>query len=113
MLPLIQLTFEHNTFSLSCHLWIESGVKPEAKISEITEMLDRIISDTDCSTLKLPELLDLSYNPDERSWIEQCQKALETFNSGGMDKIMLARQTVLEFIGSFSPLLQLLGCSCQ
>ncbi len=108
VLPLIQLTFEHNTYSLSCHLWIESGEQPETKISAITEMLDRISSDTDCSSLKLPELLDLSYNPDERNWIEQCQKALETFNSGGMEKIMLARQTVLEFSSCFSPLLFLL-----
>ena len=108
VLPFIQLTFEHNTYSLSCHLWIESGEQPETKISAITEMLDRISSDTDCSSLKLPELLDLSYNPDERNWIEQCQKALETFNSGGMEKIMLARQTVLEFSSCFSPLLFLL-----
>ena len=108
VLPLIQLTFEHNTFSLSCHLWLESSVEPETKISAITEMLDRVITDSDCSTMKLPELLDLSYNPDERNWIEQCQKALETFNSGGMEKIMLARQTILEFSSRFSPILFLL-----
>ena len=108
VLPLIQLTFEHNTFSLSCHLWLESSFEAETKISVITDMLDRIITDSDCSAMKLPELLDLSYNPDERHWIEQCQKALQTFHSGGMEKIMLARQTVLEFSSSFSPLLFLL-----
>ena len=108
VLPLIQLTFEHNIFSISCHLLLESNVAAETKISAITAMLDRVITDSDCSAMKLPELLDLSYNPDEKNWIEQCQKALQTFNSSGMEKIMLARQTVLEFSGSFSPLLFLL-----
>ncbi len=108
VLPLIQLTFEHNTFSLSCHLWLESSVDPETKISAITAMLDRVVTDAYCSSMKLPELLDLSYNPDERNWIEQCQKALLTFTSCGMEKIMLARQTILEFSSSFSPLIFLL-----
>jgi menaquinone-specific isochorismate synthase len=108
VLPLIQLTFEHNTFSLSCHLWLERSVDPEIKIKALTEVLDRVLTDSDCSAMKLPELQDLSYNPDERIWIEQCQKALLTFHSGGMEKIMLARQTVLEFSRSFSPLLFLL-----
>ncbi|MEI8185128.1 MAG: isochorismate synthase [Chlorobiaceae bacterium] len=108
VLPLVQLTFEHNSFSLACHLRLESGINPETKISAILEVLDRVIADSDCSAMKLPELLDLSYNPDERNWVEQCQKALKTFNSGGMEKIMLARQTVLEFCSNFSPLLFLL-----
>jgi menaquinone-specific isochorismate synthase len=108
VLPLVQLTFENSTLSLSCNLWLESGMDPQTKISTIIETLDSVILDSDCSAMKLPELLDLSYNPNEREWIEQCQKALQTFNSGSMEKIMLARQTVLEFSASFSPLLFLL-----
>ena len=108
VLPLVQLTVENNTFAFSCNLWLEKSDDLGIKISAIREILDRVISDSDCSAMKLPELLDLSYNPDEKNWIEQCQKALQTFNSGGMEKIMLARQTVLEFSSSFSPLLFLL-----
>ena len=108
VLPAVQLTFENNTFALSCNLWLEKGADPGIKIRAIKEIVDRVISDSDCSAMKLPELLDLSYNPDEKEWIEQCQKALQTFTSGGMEKIMLARQTVLEFSSNFSPLLFLL-----
>ncbi|NTV06084.1 MAG: isochorismate synthase [Chlorobiaceae bacterium] len=108
VLPLVQLTFENGTYSLSCHLWLECSDKLQTKISAITDMLRRVRTDTDTAVMKLPELLNLSYNPDEKSWIEQCQKALRTFESGDMEKIMLARQTTLEFSNSFSPLLFLL-----
>jgi menaquinone-specific isochorismate synthase len=108
ILPLVQLTFENNTFTLSCNLWLESGDDAGKKISAVIELLDQVVTGTDCSASKLPELLNLSYNPDENIWNEMCSKALQTFNDGSMEKIMLARQTVLEFSGSLSPLLFLL-----
>ncbi|MFZ4525899.1 MAG: isochorismate synthase [Chlorobium sp.] len=109
VLPLVQLTFENKTFTLSCHLWLEPGDNLHAKIIEITDILDRVVVSADRSAIKLPALQSISYNPDEKSWIEQCRKAIETFETDGMDKIMLARQTVLEFSHSFSPLVFLLN----
>jgi len=108
ILPLVQITFEDGVYTLSCHLWLEVGDEIAAKISTITDVLNRITSDTNYSALQLPELQNISYNPDQNQWIEQCQKALSTFESGEMEKIMLARQTTLEFSRSFSPLLFLL-----
>lgn len=108
VLPLIQITFENGTFTLSCHLWLESGDELRKKISAIIEALERINGDTDCSAMKMPDLLKISYKPDEKEWMETCQKTLQTFDSDGIEKIMLARQTTLEFSSSFSPLLFLL-----
>ncbi len=108
ILPLVQITFEEGAFTLSCHLWLEAGDERAAKISTITEVLSRITGDTDCSAMKLPELQNISYKPGENEWMERCQTALYTFESGEMEKIMLARQTTLEFSRSFSPLLFLL-----
>ncbi len=108
ILPLVKLTFEEGAYTLSCHLWLEVDDEIAAKISAITEVLDRLVIDTDCSAMKLPELQNISYNPDENEWMELCRKALLTFESGEMQKIMLARQTTLEFSHSFSPLLFLL-----
>ncbi len=109
VLPLVQLTLENKTVTLSCHLWLESGDNLHAKISEITDILDQVVANADNTAIKLPELLNISYNPNEQSWIERCQKAIQTFETDGMDKIMLARQTVLEFSDSFSPLVFLLN----
>ncbi len=108
ILPLVQLTCENRAFAISCHLWLECDDELPAKISAITDLLRQVITGSDCSAMKLPELLTLSYNPDEKKWMEQCRKALLTFESGDMEKIMLARQTTLEFSRSFSPLLFLL-----
>lgn len=108
VLPLVQLTFEHNTYSLSCNLWLEQGDDLTTKISAITGVLDQMANATGCSRSKLPELLNITYNPDETRWIESCEKALKTFKSGEMEKIMLARQTRLEFSSEHSPLLFLL-----
>ncbi len=109
VLPLVQLTFENGASTLSCHLWLEIGDDVQQKIGAITDALDRVITDTECSAMKLPDLQELSYNPDEKSWMELCQKALLTFEAGDMEKIMLARQTTLAFSHSFSPLLFLLN----
>ena len=108
ILPLLQLTFENNAYALSCHLWLEKSDDLPSKIRALTDALDSVTTATDCSAIKLPELLNITYNPDEQTWMETCLKALETFESGSMEKIMLARQTILEFSSSFSPLLFLL-----
>ena len=108
ILPLLQLTLEEGAYTLSCHLWLETGDEIEAKIGAITGVLNRLVTNTGCSALKLPELLNISYNPDEKEWMELCRHALLTFESGEMEKIMLARKTTLEFSRSFSPLLFLL-----
>ncbi len=108
MLPLIQLTFEDGRHTLSCHLWLESDDERDTKITALEAMLDQLVTSTNSSELKLPELLKISYNPQEQEWLEKCTAALQTFEEGSMEKIMLARQTTLEFRESFSPLLFLL-----
>ncbi|MEI6846947.1 MAG: isochorismate synthase [Chlorobiaceae bacterium] len=108
VLPLVQLTFEKNIFTLSCNIWFENRDELITKMRATSKLLDELVTSTDCSALKLPELLNISYNPDEKIWTEQCIKALETFDDGSMEKIMLARQTMLEFSSTLSPLLFLL-----
>jgi menaquinone-specific isochorismate synthase len=108
VLPLVQLSFENNAHRLSCHLWTESGENITEKISALRKALDQVAPETAAPSVKLPSVVKLSYNPDEKSWQETCRKAIESFDHGKMEKIALARQTVLEFRNSFSPLLFLL-----
>ncbi|NTW57245.1 MAG: isochorismate synthase [Chlorobiaceae bacterium] len=113
VLPLVQLGIENNTCVLTCHLYAEKGCIIADKIAELEKTLDLVSSDAGCDTLKLPDLLNISYNPDETGWSNTCRKALETFETGDMDKIALARQTVLEFAGSFPPFLFILRYPSQ
>ncbi|NTU96315.1 MAG: isochorismate synthase [Chlorobiaceae bacterium] len=113
VLPLVQLSFENNAYRLSCHLWSEEKNDIGRKISELIKTIDQINPHTGYPSLKLPELVKLCYNPDEKNWQDTCRKALETFESGEMEKIALARQTVLEFKNSFSPFLFMLRYPSQ
>ncbi|NTV97994.1 MAG: isochorismate synthase [Chlorobiaceae bacterium] len=107
-LPLIQLTFENNAFLLSCHLVTDEQSDTGKKVAELIHTLNQVNSSTGNTLMKLPDLVRLSYNPDEKNWETTCRKALETFERGEMEKIALARQTVLEFASSFSPFLFML-----
>ncbi|NTV91741.1 MAG: isochorismate synthase [Chlorobiaceae bacterium] len=111
ILPLILITFEQDLYTLSCNLWLEAGELPELKIRGICDALERISIKQKHSAngRKMPDLQRISCNPDEQNWTMHCKRALQTFESGEMDKIMLARQTILEFSGSFSPLLFLIN----
>ena len=74
VLPLIQLTFENNQHSLSCHLWLESGDTLTTKISAIIALLKSIV-DVDVAAVPiLPAVKTISYNPDEHGWKVQCNK---------------------------------------
>jgi menaquinone-specific isochorismate synthase len=107
-LPLVQLSLENNAYSLSCHLSAEEDDDIGRKISSLLKALDQVVPDTGYTFGKLPDLVKLSYNPDENKWQDTCHKALETFERGDMEKIALARQTVLEFKSGFSPFLFML-----
>lgn len=111
VLPLVGITFEQERYVLFCNLWLEPGEAPDIKIRSICDALENMsTTQSDCdSDRNIPALVRISRNPDVQSWTRQCERALRTFEAGDMDKIMLARQTILEFSESFSPLLFLIN----
>ncbi|MCF8216091.1 MAG: isochorismate synthase [Chlorobium sp.] len=110
VLPLVQLTEEQGSFRLTSHLWIEKASDAEKKADILISALAAIDSETGLIRKKpLPELKKVVCIPDRKIWTERCEKALNLFESEEMQKIMLARQTVLQFESSFSPLLFLIN----
>jgi len=107
VLPLIQITVENECCNISCHLWIETSSEFKKKTGELLAALDALRPETAATQEVLPEIRQITCMPDRNLWTEQCRKALGLFESGTMDKIMLARRTVLEFSRSFSPMLYL------
>ncbi|MDT9545977.1 MAG: isochorismate synthase [Chlorobium sp.] len=104
-LPLLQLSREGSLHTLTCHLWTTAADGAEAAVHRATEALNQLQAAPDKSDDEIPSLLSVTHNPTRDGWIHACEKALEAFASGSMEKIMLARQTVLEFTEAFSPLL--------
>lgn len=110
VLPLVQLTVEDGSCMLSAHLWIGTGEDDVHKAGDLLSALDSVIAETKPDRKNtLPALKKVTCIPDREMWTDRCNKALELFDSGIMQKIMLARRTVLEFETSFSPLLFLIN----
>jgi len=104
-LPLLQISREGSSNTLICNLWTTeaNGVAPE--VQRALEALDQLEPSAGESDDELPSLLSVTHNPKREGWINACEQAIEAFAAGSMQKIMLARQTVLEFTEAFSPLL--------
>ncbi|MEI8031967.1 MAG: isochorismate synthase [Chlorobiaceae bacterium] len=105
ILPLIELALENGSFSLSCRLFLENGDDFLTNKGRIISILDRVAPACDCSNSRVPDLLGITYNPDETGWKENCLEALRSFEESDMKKVALARQTILEFSATFPPLL--------
>lgn len=106
ILPLVQVTGNETGTTLSCHLWLKPGDDRGRACDRLIDALSSV-RDTEQgdNTPELPELLKVSYNPDRTRWEENCNNVLNSFETGSMEKVMLARQTALEFAEPFSPLL--------
>ena len=108
VLPDIQLSVTDGTHTLSCHLMIEPGENSEVRYRRLLETIAKINSSTLRDIPPLPEINSRSFSPDKKQWIKTCNQILQRFQEGLMGKIILARQTLLEFNRGFSPLLFLL-----
>lgn len=108
VLPLVQLTLEENVFRLTCHLRIENGEDIAEKRAQLLDTLDHLDTAENSEDDQLPEMMQITCIPDRELWTDCCRQALELFESGAMEKIMLARRTFLEFSTGFSPMLYLL-----
>ncbi|ACD91076.1 isochorismate synthase [Chlorobium limicola DSM 245] len=108
VLPLVLYAEERDGSWLSCHLFVKEGEDSGRKKTVLLQTLEALDLKADAAIPEMPLLKQASCIPDRKLWVEGCRKALGLFASGEMDKIMLARRTVLEFGSSFSPLLYLI-----
>ena len=99
ILPQISLEGSPSGASLSCFLWVRTGDDLDAAYDKLIAALDSV--DPSCAPAdgELPYLTKISYSPNREQWIDCCRQALETFETSEMEKVILARQTELEFSG--------------
>ncbi|NEX13480.1 MAG: isochorismate synthase [Prosthecochloris sp.] len=108
ILPLIQLSVINGKPALTCHLILDPEENTTEKYTLLLNAIDAINTSDALDNTGIPEILSLSFSPDQKQWMETCELVLERFRKGLIGKIILARQTLLEFDHSFSPLLFLL-----
>ncbi len=109
ILPEVQLSVVNDIHSLSCSLVTKPEEPAEKQSRRILELLGTICTVTDSAPRNLPDLRSTTFLPDRKQWLETCGQILECFEEGLMGKIILARQTLLEFEEAFPPLLFLLN----
>ncbi len=100
ILPLISIECSNGQTSMTCSVWLKPG---ENRRSALEKLLDALTSATlaDKQAVgEIPEVTGVSYSPDKNHWIRNCEQVLKKFEEGGMDKVMLARQTELGFSGT-------------
>ncbi|NTV02952.1 MAG: isochorismate synthase [Chlorobiaceae bacterium] len=101
ILPQVTLEGSQTGASLTCTLRIGPGEEIEEAGRKLLDALDSV--DPSClpsADADLPDLEKTSYCPDREQWIDCCRRVLDTFRSGEMEKVILARQTELEFSGT-------------
>lgn len=107
-LPDIQLSVKNGSTVLGCHLVTDPGENTETRYRRLLDKLEKVNTSSPSGTTGLPGIKSLTFSPDQKQWMETCARVLERFREGLMGKIILARQTLLEFESVFPPLLFLL-----
>ncbi len=108
LLPEIQLTVKDGVHKLSCNLMLDPEKETSAQYKRLLHAIGKLNPSASPDHTCLPPFKTLSFSPDQKKWMETCEKILAGFREGLMGKIILARQTQLEFENGFSPLLFLL-----
>ena len=108
ILPQILLETRKGKSVLTCNLLLEEGERPGKRYRQLLDTLDRLVPPVSDDSRQVPEAMNVSFIPDEKHWVETCRNILQRFREGLMGKIILARQTVLEFSEAFPPLLFML-----
>lgn len=108
VLPAVQLTVKDGLYTLSCNLMLEPGKNIAGQYNRLLAAIEKLSTSAPVNNVRLPEIKSLSFSPDQKQWMETCDLVLERFKEGLMGKIILARQTLLEFDYHFSPFLFLL-----
>jgi len=99
ILPLIGIEGNETEATITCSLWLEPGMERDAAYLRLIDTLESVDPSCVPSDVELPELIKIAYSPDREQWIMSCRKALKAFESGEIEKMILARQTELEFSG--------------
>ena len=111
-LPLVTVErFADQRYTISANLFLAIGDSVDEKINQLIAFIEQLNSRIDNESVLntlLPSVEHITRTPNKAAWNAGCEKALNAFENGELEKIMLARQTTLRFTHTFSPLLFLL-----
>jgi menaquinone-specific isochorismate synthase len=99
ILPLVSIEYRDGQTTLSCSLWLQPGENRQHALEHLLAILASVVADDTAAPATIPEMKQVSYCPDKAQWVENCESILGKFEDGGLEKVILARQTELAFSG--------------
>ncbi|MFQ5850946.1 MAG: isochorismate synthase MenF [Candidatus Binatia bacterium] len=101
ILPRFEICIRHGESTLVCNL-----IRPKEQqipVSEILADLDEVHFLPGKRDRQIPSLLARQDNPDKAGWRESVESAIRSFDQGTVQKIVLARKSLLEFKSALNP----------
>jgi menaquinone-specific isochorismate synthase len=99
VLPLVSIESRGGLTSLTGSVWVKPGENRSTALEKLLDTLSTISPEETPAAAEIPGVTKVSYSPDRPQWVRNCEQVLRKFEEGGMDKVMLARQTELAFSG--------------
>ncbi len=99
VIPEFELLRVDDKYYFAANVLLKKGEKAAQKADILQSNLQKIVFDRDSAEINFPKLQKRADMPDWNQWRAGIKQAYNMFNSGQLDKIVLARKTVLSFNG--------------
>jgi menaquinone-specific isochorismate synthase len=99
ILPLVSIEYREGKTSMVCSLWLKPGDNRRKALENLLLTLSALSPGDAPEPSGIPEMTQVAYCPDKAQWVESCKSILRKFEDGGLEKVILARQTELLFSG--------------
>ena len=96
-LPTFELGRREDEYFFACNLKIDNEATPETLQKKYISLFNRLEFNTGLHTSLISRFVHRSDNPDKQGWKENVRRALEYLRANGLKKVVLARNSRLEF----------------
>lgn len=105
ILPQFELFTDTSGTFLACNIVLRRGQRPHHQFKSVLEALDTLKMEGAASSenVKARNIIRRDV-PDKAEWLRNVEAVLDILRSGGAEKIVLGRSTLLSFVESLEPL---------
>ena len=97
VIPEFELLRVSNNYYFAANVLLKKDERTAQKIDALKSKLEKLVLTPDSLEINFPKLQKRSDLPDWNQWSAGINKSYEMFNNAELDKIVLARKTVLSF----------------
>lgn len=107
--PAIELGRSGNRYYLACNLAIDEAIDPTSAVDRLADAIRGVVFPDEKFDSAIPEPITRDDTPGEAEWKEGVNDALDRFDTGQLEKVVLARESSFTFDQRIDPLSLLNG----